>query len=84
MGNEAGRMTHLTDMLDLTDRQVAMIHNAYAHPLILSGQGEARTANSLVRHGYGDVENGAGREKIFRLNQAGENAWRDESESFRD
>ena len=74
-------MTHVTDMLDLTDKQVAMIHNAYAHPRILSGQGKERTANSLVRHGYGDVENGAGREKIFRLNQAGENAWCDYCDS---
>lgn len=70
-------MTHLTEILDLTDRQVAMIHNAYAYPVILSGQGMARTANSLVRHGYGSVEDGASGEKIFRLNQAGENAWRD-------
>ena len=70
-------MTHLTDILKLPDNQVAMIHMAYAHPVILKGQGMARTANSLARHGYGSVEGGASGEKIFRLNQAGENAWRD-------
>lgn len=84
MGNKAGKMTHLTDTLDLTDNQVAMIHKAYAQPVILSGRRMARTANSLARHGYGSVEDGASGEKIFRLNQAGENAWRDESESFRE
>ena len=71
-----------TDILDLTDRQVAMIHNAYSHPVILHGQGMARTANSLARHGYGSVEGGGSGEKIFRLNQAGENAWRESMESF--
>jgi hypothetical protein len=67
----------MKDLMDLTDKQFAMIHNAYDYPFILTGQGEKRTANSLVRHGYGDVEDGAGEAKIFRLNQAGSDAWRD-------
>ena len=77
MGNEAGGMTGLKKIKDMTNKQIAMIHNAYAYPVILAGQAQPKTAWSLVRHGYGDVENGASGEKIFRLNQAGENAWRD-------
>lgn len=45
------------------------------HPRILHGRGEKRTAANLARLGWGDVEDGASGEMIFRLNQAGEDAF---------
>lgn len=44
-------------------------------PRILIGYAEARVAANLERLGWGTVEDGASGERIFRLNQAGEDAF---------
>ena len=65
---------------DLTDKQVDLVCKARAYPVILATGGEARTASSLEKRGWGAVEDGASGERIFRLNQNGEDAlcWLDE------
>lgn len=65
------------DAESLTDRQfwLAGLCALNGHPRILQGRGEKRTAANLERLGWGDVEDGASGEQIFRLNQAGEDAF---------
>ena len=71
--------SHLSDN-DLTDKQMGIALVARAYPVILKTGGEVRTATSLERRGWGTVEDGASGERIFRLNQDGEDAlsWIDE------
>lgn len=65
---------------DLTDKQFDLATKARAYPRILATGGEKRTAASLEKNGWGTVEDGASGERIFRLNQDGEDAlcWLDE------
>ncbi len=55
----------------LTDHQWDMCAKARKFPVILTTRGMAITAASLARNGWGDVEDGASGERIFRMNQAG-------------
>jgi len=68
------------DSETLTDHQWAMCAEARRFPVILTTRGKAITAASLARKGWGDVEDGASGERIFRMNQAGcdEMAWLDD------
>ena len=66
----------MKDLINLTDKQFALAVRAFSHPVILICRGECITAASLARHGYGTVEDGASGERIFRLNQAGEDQMR--------
>lgn len=59
---------------DLTDKQFDLAAKARSHPFILTTGGEKRTAASLEKNGWGTVEDGASGERIFRLNQDGEDA----------
>lgn len=65
------------DTESLTDKQfwLAGLVAVRAHPLILKDASEKRIAANLEKLGWGDVENGASGERIFRLNQAGEDAF---------
>lgn len=65
------------DSESLTDRQfwLAGLCAAQGHPRILNGVGEKRVANNLQRLGWGSVEDGSSGEVLFRLNQAGEDAF---------
>lgn len=65
------------DCETLTDRQfwLAGFCAINGYPRILRGRGEKRTAANLERLGWGEVEEGASGERIFRLNQAGEDAF---------
>lgn len=65
---------------NLTDKQFSLATKARAYPQILATGGEKRTAASLEKNGWGTVEDGASGERIFRLNQDGEDAlcWLDE------
>jgi hypothetical protein len=58
----------------LTDKQFDLVCRARPYPVILKTRGEAITAASLERRGWGTVENGASSERIFRINQAGDDA----------
>lgn len=62
------------DTYGLSDKQLALALRALPFPTILRTRGEAITAASLARNGWGDVEDGASGERIFRLNQAGTDA----------
>lgn len=59
------------DPYTLTDKQFALAVKAYSFPAILETRGQAITAASLVRNGWGEVEPGASGEKIFRLGAEG-------------
>ncbi len=63
-------MTRL-DPDDLTDFQWGMCAQARHYPVILKTRGNTTTAVSLARKGWGNVEDGASGERIFRMNQAG-------------
>lgn len=58
----------------LTDWQRDIVNAARRCPVILYSRDGTRVANKLERLGWGTVEDGASGERIFRLNQAGENA----------
>jgi len=60
---------------DLTDKQFLLSEKAQRFPVILRTRGEANTAASLARKGWGEVEDGASGERIFRMSQAGCDAW---------
>lgn len=64
----------------LTDLQWDMGASARRFPVILKTKGQAITAASLARNGWGTVEDGASGERIFRISQAGADAfaWLDE------
>lgn len=64
-------MTGGLDSESLTDKQWLLCSNAQRFPRILTTRGMAITAASLVRKGFGTVENGASGQRIFRLSQAG-------------
>jgi hypothetical protein len=74
------------DAESLTDRQfwMAGLVAVRGHPLILKDAGEKRIAANLEKLGWGDVEKGAGEERIFRLNQAGEDAFAWASKSWKE
>lgn len=59
------------DSYDLTDRQFSLCMLAQRFPVILATGGMKTTAASLARKGWGNVEDGASGERIFRMNQAG-------------
>lgn len=59
------------DPMDLTDQQLYIAAFAMSYPCILTDRGARITAASLERHGYGEVEDGASVERIFRINQDG-------------
>lgn len=65
------------DTETLTDRQfwLAGWVAVKGYPRILENAGEKRTAKNLERLGWGSVEAGGDGEQIFRLNQAGEDAF---------
>lgn len=65
------------DAESLTDRQfwLAGWCAVKGYPRVLAGTGEKRVAANLARLGWGTVENGGSGERIFRLNQAGEDAF---------
>lgn len=65
------------DTENLTDRQfwLAGLVAVNGYPRILKSRGEMRIAANLSRLGWGNVEDGASGELIFRLNQAGEDAF---------
>lgn len=54
----------------LTERQRALALEARAFPVIVSGH-RLNTARCLARKLWGEVESGAGNERIFRLGQFG-------------
>lgn len=64
---------------DLTSKQWLLACDARRFPVIVSG-GRLTTARSLERNGWGLVENGASGEVLFRMSQAGCDAfaWLDE------
>ena len=59
------------DVECLTDKQFYIAMRAMAYPYILPDRGSRITGASLERHGYGNVEDGAGGGRIFRLNEDG-------------
>lgn len=61
----------------LTDKQfwLAGFCAAKGHPHIIDNAGEARVASTLAKLGWGSVEDGASGQRIFRLSQAGEDAF---------
>lgn len=63
------------DVEDLTNKQFLLSEKAQRFPVILRTHGEANTAASLARKGWGEVEDGASGERIFRMSQAGCDAW---------
>ena len=65
------------DCDSLTDRQFWMAGHVAVrgYPLILTGAAEKRIAANLVKLGWGEIENGASNERIFRLNHHGEAAF---------
>ncbi len=70
----------MLDSETLTDKQFALACDARRFPVILETGGRKVTALSLERKGWGNVENGAGMDILFRLNQSGCDAlaWLDE------
>lgn len=60
------------DMCNLTDLQFVMVNDALPFPVRLCTPARKITARSLVKKGWGTVEDGAAGELIFRLNQEGE------------
>ena len=58
----------------LTALENALARESGPFPKILTNAVQKRTAANLERKGWGAVEDGANGERIFRLNQAGENA----------
>ena len=72
------------DPESLTDQQfwLAGMGAVKRHPRILETAGEKRTAQNLERLGWGSIESGASGELIFRLNQAGEDAFAWEARSW--
>lgn len=56
---------------DLTEKQFMLCLKARRFPFILETRGEAITAASLQRRGFGTVEDGASGQRIFRLSQDG-------------
>lgn len=61
------------DVGKLTVKQLALAMDARRFPVII--QGPRRTAALFLKHkGWGDIENGAGEDLLFRLNQAGSDA----------
>lgn len=63
------------DLRDLTDREYVIGFEAYVRPVILRNPQMKRAASGLAKKGFGAVEDGASGERIFRLNQAGEDAF---------
>ena len=65
------------DTESLTDKQfwLAGLCATRGHPRILKDRSEKLIAANLEKLGYGAVESGASGEMIFRLNQAGEDAF---------
>lgn len=65
------------DTESLTDRQfwLAGWCAVKGYPRILKDRSETRVAMNLERLGWGAVEEGASGERIFRLSQAGEDAF---------
>lgn len=74
------------DTENLTDKQfwLAGLVAVQRHPRILSNASEMRVAANLEKLGWGAVEAGASGDKIFRLNQAGEDAFAWASHSWRE
>ena len=64
----------MLDTYDLTDPQLGMCIDAVLCPQILRDGGMKRTARALERKGWGNVEDGASGEIIFRINQSGADA----------
>jgi len=64
----------MLDTYDLTDVQLGMCIDAVLCPQILRDGNQKRTARALERMGWGNVEDGASGEIIFRINQAGSDA----------
>lgn len=65
------------DTESLTNKQfwLAGLCAVKGHPRILKDASETRVARNLEKLGWGTVEDGAGSERIFRLNQDGEDAF---------
>lgn len=65
------------DCESLTDRQfwLAGLVAMNGYPRILKDRSEKSIARNLERMGWGSVEDGASGEFLFRLNQAGEDAF---------
>ena len=59
---------------DLSGSQLRLVYEAHGNHgvAILTDANAKRTAHSLARRGWGDVDRGAGNELIFRLNQSGQ------------
>lgn len=58
----------------LTALESVLARESGPFPKILANAVQKRTAANLENKGWGTVEDGASGERIFRLNQAGENA----------
>lgn len=56
---------------DLTDNQFSLAWEAQRFPVILRMAAAKTAAHGLERKGWGNFENGASGEVIFRINQAG-------------
>lgn len=62
------------DAEELNGTQLKMVLRDFPYPTILRTGGEKVTAAALEKRGWGAVEDGASGERIFRLNQEGEDA----------
>lgn len=55
----------------LTAKQWSLAFSATLYPVILGSRSQSIIARALEKKGWGEIENGGSGEKIFRINQAG-------------